>query len=63
MPRGNSSFNEAYISSRYKAYDPDGNFVEVVALTNDRKRRYEERGYTFKRTQLRVGDQIGSQHK
>ena len=62
MPRGKTTFNEAYISSRYKAYGPDGKFIEIVALTNDRKRQYEERGYTFTRTQLRVGDRIGSQH-
>lgn len=56
MPRGNSKFNDTYISSRYKAYDPDGNYREVVSLTNDTKRRYERMGWTFKRTKLREGD-------
>jgi hypothetical protein len=48
-----SEFNDAYITSRYKAWDKDGNYKGVVTLTNDRKRKYEERGFTFIRTNLR----------
>lgn len=55
-----TGFNDAYISSRYKAYK-DGKFVEIVVLTNDRKKQYEAKGWTFVRTNLRVGDRLGSQ--
>lgn len=48
-----SEFNDAYITSRYKAWDKDGNYKGVVTLTNDRKRKYEEKGFTFTRTNLR----------
>lgn len=64
MPRGKSSFNEAYISSRYKAWRPDGTAVlEVITLTNDRKRQFEAKGWTFKRTTIRAGDTFGSQYQ
>jgi len=55
-----NGFNDAYITSRYKAYK-DGEFVEIVVLTNDRKKQFEEKGWTFVRTNLRVGDRLGSQ--
>lgn len=63
MPRGNSKFNDTYITSRYKAYNPQGEFVEIVKLTNDSKRRYEARGWTFKRTNLREGDRIATEYQ
>lgn len=37
------------VTSYYYAYDADGEFKGEVVLTNDTKKRYEERGYTFKR--------------
>lgn len=37
------------VISRFFAYDTDGNFKGEVRLTNERKRWYEARGYTFKR--------------
>lgn len=64
MPR--NKFNDTYITSRYKAYDKEGNYKGIVTLTNDRKRKYEdEQGYTFKRTNLReMGvERYGSQYQ
>jgi hypothetical protein len=49
MARGNSTFNASYVSSRWKAYDPEGNYREIVTLSAEAKRRYEARGWTFKR--------------
>lgn len=63
MDKKRTSFNDTYISSRYKAFNPDGVFVEVVALTNDTKKRYERMGWTFKRTTMREGDRLGSRHQ
>lgn len=62
MPREGNQFNATYVTSRYKAYDPNGNFREIVSLTNDSKRRYEARGWTFKRTTLREGDHVDSRY-
>lgn len=33
----------------FYAYDKDGNFQGEVKLTNNKKKWYEERGFTFKR--------------
>lgn len=38
------------ITSRYKAYPPDGGKAKIVELTNDAKRRYEAKGWRFERT-------------
>jgi hypothetical protein len=59
-----NGFNDTYITSRYKAWRPDGTPVtEVVHLTNDRKRQFEEKGWTFKRTTIRAGDTFGSHYQ
>lgn len=44
-----NSFNKPLVKSRWKAYDPDGNFKETVTLSTEAKRRYEARGWTFVR--------------
>lgn len=48
-----NNFNQSTISSRYKAWDKNGVYKGVVSLTNETKRRYEEKGFTFVRTSLR----------
>lgn len=60
-----SEFNDAYITSRYKAYDASGAYKGIVTLTNDRKKRYEEKGFRFVRTNLREmgDDRYGSQYQ
>ena len=63
MPRGNEKFNDTYLTSRYKAYDPEGKYREIVSLTNEAKRRYEARGWTFTRTRLREGDRIATDYQ
>lgn len=60
MPK--NGINDACITSRYKAYNPEGKFVEIVVLNYARKKRYEESGWTFVRTTLRAGDRIVSEH-
>ena len=46
-----TGFNDTYVTSRYEAWRPDGTkLAEVVTLTNDTKRRYEGKGWKFKRT-------------
>jgi hypothetical protein len=40
------------ITSKYKAYPPDGGAAKIVNLTNDAKRRYEKKGWRFERTLL-----------
>lgn len=49
---GKSSFNDTYVTSRYEAWSPvtQGWIKEIVTLTNDRKKRYEEKGWKFRRT-------------
>lgn len=47
-----AEFNPTLISSRYKAFDPDGKYKEIVSLTNDAKKKYEDKGWTFVRTTL-----------
>ena len=42
-------FNPTLVTSRWKAYDPDGNFKEIVKLTSKAKARYERMGWTFTR--------------
>ncbi len=49
-----NDFNDAYITSRYKAFDAEGKYKGIVSLTNDSKRRYEAKGFTFTRTSLRA---------
>lgn len=44
-----SEFNKPLIKSRWKAYDPDGNFKDTVTLTPGAKKRYEDKGWTFER--------------
>lgn len=59
-----NTFNDTYISSRYKATRPDGTRVpEAITLTNDRKRQFEAKGWTFERTTVRAGDYFGSQYQ
>lgn len=57
-----NGFNDTYVTSRYKAYDPDGNYRGPAVLTNDRKRLLEAKGWTFKRTTFAEsgGDRGGS---
>lgn len=46
-----SSFNDTYVTSRYEAWNPDGQKIkEIVTLTNDRKKWYEQKGWRFRRT-------------
>lgn len=47
-------FNNTLVASRWKAYDPDGNFKEVVKLTYQSKLKYEAKGWTFKRADRQV---------
>lgn len=47
-------FNPTLIASRWRAYDPDGNFKEIVKLTYTAKLRYEKMGWTFKRPSAQV---------
>lgn len=57
-------FNDTYISSRYKAWKPDGTLVkEAVTMNNDRKRALEAKGWRFERTTVRSGDYFGSQYQ
>lgn len=57
-------FNDTYISSRYKAWRPDGTQVkEVVSMNNDRKRQLEAKGWRFERTTVRNGDYFGPQYQ
>jgi hypothetical protein len=37
------------VFSRWIAYGPSGLKLGVVLLSNDRKRQFEAKGYTFKR--------------
>jgi hypothetical protein len=37
------------VYSRWTAFDPNGKNLGVVLLSNDRKRQFEAKGYTFKR--------------
>lgn len=37
------------ITSKYRAYPPDGGAHKLVELTNEAKRRYEQRGWRFER--------------
>lgn len=37
------------ITSKYRAYPPDGGKHKIVELTNDAKRRYEAKGWKFER--------------
>lgn len=46
------------IRGRFRAYDPEGNFKEIVTLSNDAKKRYEAKGWTFKRTNGRDNTRI-----
>lgn len=45
------------VSSSYFAYHPDPNKPQgkFVSLTNDARRRYEAKGWTFKRTTATSG--------
>lgn len=45
-------FNNTLVTSRYKAFGPDGVFKEIVTLSNDAKKRYEAKGWTFQSTTL-----------
>lgn len=48
-----SSWNSgAPLTSKYKAFPPDGGQYKVVKLTSAAKKRYEARGWTFERTNL-----------
>ena len=40
------------ITSKYKAFPPDGGEPKIAVLTNDAKRRYEAKGWRFERTLL-----------
>ncbi len=62
MDKSRTGFNDTYITSRYKAFK-DGEFKSIVTLTNDRKKWYEARGWTFVRTTQREGDYVGSQYQ
>lgn len=44
-----NEFNNTLVRSRWKAFDPEGNFKEVVTLTYQAKLRYERMGWTFTR--------------
>jgi hypothetical protein len=37
------------ITSKYRAYPPDGGPHKLVELTHEAKRRYEQRGWRFER--------------
>lgn len=60
-----NSFNDTYITSRYKAWPPgsDKAQAEPVTLTHDRKRQFEAKGWRFESTTLRNGDRFGSQYQ
>jgi len=49
--RTQKDWNNFGILSKWAAYK-DGIFVEVVMLNIEKKRWYEQRGWTFKRTRL-----------
>lgn len=48
------AFNNDLVASRWRAYDPDGNFKEVVKLTYQAKLKYEKKGWTFTRPDRQV---------
>jgi hypothetical protein len=57
-----NGFNDTYVTSRYKAYDPQGNYRGPAVITHDKKREMEAKGWTFTRTTLTEsgGDRSGS---
>lgn len=50
---GADEMRDAFFTSRYKAYHPDGrDEFKIVTLTAKSKRRFEEKGWRFVRTTL-----------
>lgn len=47
-------FNNTLVASRWRAYDPNGNYKETVTLTYQAKLRYERLGWKFTRPGIQV---------
>lgn len=49
---GDGNYRNAQITSKYKAYPPDGGPYKLVKLTHFKKMEYEAKGWRFERTTL-----------
>lgn len=62
MTKSKKGFNDTYVTSRYKAFDPEGNYRGPAVITHDRKTALEAKGWKFTRTTFTEsgGDRSGS---